>query len=236
MTEPRDQADDPGAPAVTDPEATSPEAAEAAVAEAEHAVDAGERGSGAEPVEDDPAPAAAVDPEAEAVIEEASGAHDGAAADAIAEEAAQAPSAEDRVAELTEDLKRLGAEYTNYRRRITRERQAAVAGAKAAVVTELLPILDDLALARQHGDLEAGPLKPFADKLTSTLESLGLSPFGAPGDPFDPELHEAVQDVSSGEEKALGQVLRPGYRLDDRTIRTAMVVIDDPLTDEAPAE
>lgn len=134
----------------------------------------------------------------------------------------------DPVEELTEDLKRVTAEYANYRRRSARERQAAVDGARASVVSELLPIVDDLALAKQHGDLEEGPLKAFAEKFRSTLDSLGVKPFGEEGEAFDPEIHEAVQDSSSGDVKVLGTVLRQGYRLGERTIRNAMVMIADP--------
>ncbi|KQB86105.1 nucleotide exchange factor GrpE [Corynebacterium lowii] len=148
------------------------------------------------------------------------------------ETAEEAPEAEepaaDPVAELTEDLQRVTAEYANYRRRSTRERQAAVEAARASVVSQLLPIMDDLALAKQHGDLEEGPLKAFSEKFHSTLDSLGLVAFGEEGEGFDPELHEAVQDSSSGDEKILGTVLRQGYRLGDKTIRHAMVMIADP--------
>lgn len=142
------------------------------------------------------------------------------------EEAEATP--QDPVAELTEDLKRVTAEYANYRRRSTRERQMAVDGARASVVTQLLPIVDDLALAKQHGDLEEGPLRAFAEKFRSTLDSLGVTAFGEEGDAFDPEIHEAVQDGSTGDVKVLGTVLRQGYRLDERTIRNAMVMIADP--------
>lgn len=135
---------------------------------------------------------------------------------------------ESQVEELTADLQRVTAEYANYRRRSTRERQAAVDGARASVVSSLLPIVDDLALAKQHGDLEEGPLKAFAEKFHSTLESLGVTAFGEPGEGFDPEIHEAVQDSSSGDEKVLGTVLRQGYRLGDKTIRNAMVMVADP--------
>lgn len=145
-------------------------------------------------------------------------------ADAEVEE--EDPTARE-LAERVEDLQRLSAEYTNYRRRTERERQAAVDAAKAGVVAELLPIVDDLVLAKQHGDLEEGPLKAFADKFRNTLTSLGVEAFGEEGEPFDPEFHEAVQDMSSGEEKVLGTVLRQGFRIGERIIRPAMVVIGD---------
>ncbi len=145
-----------------------------------------------------------------------------------AEAGADTVSLEVQLAERTEDLQRLSAEYANYRRRTERERQATIETAKASVLTQLLPILDDIELARQHGDLTEGPLKAFADKFTDTVTGLKLISFGTEGDDFDPEVHEAVQDLSSGEEKAVGTVLRKGYRVGDRLVRTAMVIIADP--------
>lgn len=138
---------------------------------------------------------------------------------------------ESELAERTEDLQRLSAEYANYRRRTDRERKVGVEAAKAKVLGELLPILDDLELAQKHGDLDEGPLKAFRDKLVSVVEGLGVSAFGAEGDEFDAERHEAVQDLSSGDDKVLGTVLRRGYQMNDRLLRTAMVIIADPAED-----
>lgn len=127
--------------------------------------------------------------------------------------------------ERTADLQRVSAEFANYRRRIERDRQAMLDGAKATVLVELLPLVDDLDRAREHGDLEEGPLKVFSDKLRALLTSQKVEVFGEEGDPFDPSVHEAVQDESEGSEPVLGTVLRKGYRLGDRTLRTAMVVV-----------
>ena len=100
---------------------------------------------------------------------------------------------------------------------------------KRKIAGELLPLADDLDRAEEHGDLAAeGPLRAFADKFRNTLTSLKVTGFGAEGEAFDPEVHEAVQDTSTGDEKVIGAVLRRGYRLDERLIRTAMVVIADP--------
>lgn len=129
--------------------------------------------------------------------------------------------------ERTDDLKRVTAEYANYRRRVERDRVAVIEGAKADVADKLLPILDDMDLAEKHGDLE-GPLKAANDKLLATLAAIKVESFGAEGDAFNPDFHEAVQDTSSGDEKVLGAVLRKGYRLGDRVLRTAMVIIGDP--------
>lgn len=131
--------------------------------------------------------------------------------------------------ERTEDLQRVSAEYANYRRRVDRDRQLDRELAKASVAGELLNLADDLDRAEQHGDLAAeGPLKAFADKFRNTLTTLKVAEFGAAGDEFDPEIHEAVQDTSTGDDKVIGDVLRKGYRLDGRLIRTAMVIIADP--------
>ena len=129
-------------------------------------------------------------------------------------------------------MKRLSAEYSNYRRRSERERKAAVEAAQAAQLGELLPILDDLILAEQHGDLDEGPLKAFSEKFRATLTSLGLESYGEAGEEFDPAIHEAVQDASTGEDKVLDTVLRKGYRLRGRVVRSAMVVIGDPAAEE----
>lgn len=135
---------------------------------------------------------------------------------------------EEQLAERTEDLQRVTAEYANYRRRTERERQGIIDTARASVVTQLLPLLDDLDLAEQHGDLNEGPLKSLSDKLINILGGLKVESFGEIGEAFDPEIHEAVQDLSQGDVKVLGTVLRKGYRLGDRVIRTAMVLIGDP--------
>lgn len=141
-----------------------------------------------------------------------------------------------QLAERTEDLQRVSAEYANYRRRTDRERTQIADLAKVKIVSQLLPLLDDLELARQHGDLNEGPLKAFADNLSAVLTGHGVAPFGEEGDAFDPEIHEAVQDLSSSDEKVLGTVLRRGYKLGDKLVRNAMVIIADPAGADAPAD
>lgn len=136
----------------------------------------------------------------------------------------------DAVAELAErtaDLQRLTAEYANYRRRVERDRVTVVENAKASVVTELLGVLDDLDRARAHGDLEAGPLKAVADKLSDALTKQGLAEFGVVGESFDPTLHEAVQHEGEGRNPVIGTVLRKGYRLGERVLRHALVGVTD---------
>lgn len=155
---------------------------------------------------------------------------EGAPASAPQGPAPEAPAAETpEAAELKADLQRLKAEYDNYRKRAVRQEQAAADRAKAYVAQQLLPVLDDLDRARAHGDLESGPLKSVADKLSAALEGLGLSAFGAEGDPFDPSLHEAVQHEGDGSNPVLGTVMRQGYKLGEQVLRHAMVgVVDAP--------
>ena len=142
---------------------------------------------------------------------------------------ASAPAGEsaDQVAELTADLQRVQADFANYRKRSLRDQQVATERAKAHVVTQLLPVLDDLDRARAHGDLESGPLKAVADKLTGVFEALGLTSFGAEGDPFDPSLHEAVQHEGDGSNPVIGSVMRQGYKLGDQVLRHALVGVVD---------
>lgn len=157
-------------------------------------------------VEDDPAPSA-----------------DGGTGDASSEGSPAALQAQ--LDERTADLQRVSAEFANYRRRVERDRQAQADGAKAAILGELLHIVDDLERARAHGDLEEGPLKVFADKVHALLASHNVESFGEEGDAFDPAIHEAVQDESEGSEPVLGTVLRKGYRHGERTLRAAMVTV-----------
>lgn len=146
---------------------------------------------------------------------------------AVAEDEGES-DVEKQLAERTEDLQRVSAEYANYRRRTERERGQIAEHAKAKFAGELLPLLDDLDLAEQHGDLKEGPLKAFADKLRGVLSGQKVEAFGAEGEAFNPEIHEAVQDLSSGGEQVIGSVLRKGYAVGDKLIRNAMVIIADP--------
>ena len=114
--------------------------------------------------------------------------------------AGETPEEAGKAAELLGDLQRVQADFANYRKRALRDQQAATDRAKAAVVSQLLGVLDDLDRARRHGDLESGPLKSVADKLDGALSGLGLTAFGAEGEDFDPVLHEAVQHEGDGGE------------------------------------
>ncbi|MEB4208441.1 nucleotide exchange factor GrpE [Mycobacterium sp. 94-17] len=151
-----------------------------------------------------------------------------------------APAAENaeeagKAAELLGDLQRVQADFANYRKRALRDQQAAADRAKAAVVSQLLGVLDDLERARKHGDLESGPLKSVADKLEGALTGLGLAAFGDEGEDFDPVLHEAVQHEGSGSEGSrpvIGTVMRQGYKLGDQVLRHALVGVVDTVGDE----
>jgi molecular chaperone GrpE len=183
-----------------------------------------------------------IDPETGQVRHAASGAAPSGAAPGTGREGAKdAKDAKDaatadKVAELTADLQRVQADYANYRKRALRDQEAAGERAKAAVVSQLLGVVDDLERARSHGDLESGPLRSVADKLFSALTGLGLTAFGAEGDDFDPVLHEAVQhegDGGEGSKPVIGHVLRQGYKLGDAVLRHALVGVVDTIPDDS---
>jgi molecular chaperone GrpE len=146
-------------------------------------------------------------------------------------EAAESPEEAGKAAELLGDLQRVQADFANYRKRALRDQQVAGERAKASVIAQLLPVLDDLDRARSHGDLESGPLKAVADKLVGVLEGLGLSAFGAEGDEFDPALHEAVQHEGDGTHPVVGTVMRRGYKVGEQVVRHAMVGVVDTVPD-----
>ena len=138
--------------------------------------------------------------------------------------------------ERTRDLQRVQAEYANYRKRAERDRLAAGEIAVGRVLAELLPILDNIDRAREHGDLTGG-LKAVADQLGSVVDKLGLVAFGEVGDPFDPSIHEAVMHAESDEvaQPTATTIMRQGYLHGDRLLRPAMVGVTDPATPAPPA-
>jgi len=146
------------------------------------------------------------------------------------------------LAERTQDLQRVQAEYLNYRRRVDRDREVARDLAVGGVVLDLLPVLDDIGRAADHGEL-VGPFKSVADALAGVLTKLGVELFGAPGEPFDPLRHEALMHTYSDEvtETTCVAVFQPGYRLRDRVLRPARVSVADatealpPPADDAAA-
>ena len=131
--------------------------------------------------------------------------------------------------ERTRDLQRITAEYANYRKRVARDSANSRNDGIAEVLGVLLPVLDDLDRAREHGDL-TGPFGAVADQLTAALNKFGLTPFGSQGDAFDPTRHEAVAHRTSAEvtEPSCVSVMRRGYLLGERLLRPAMVEVADP--------
>ncbi|MDT7572663.1 MAG: molecular chaperone GrpE [Actinomycetota bacterium] len=159
---------------------------------------------------------------------------------AIVEEAAGEESAADLdrfAAELTADLQRVQAEYANYRKRVDRDRALVVEMATAGLLTELLPLLDDVERARQHGDLE-GAFKSVGEGLEAVAEKLGVQRFGDVGEPFDPAVHEALMQApptSDSDVPVCAQVLQPGYRLaSGRVLRPARVAVAEPAGPDVP--
>jgi molecular chaperone GrpE len=140
------------------------------------------------------------------------------------------------LAERTVDLQRLQAEYVNYKRRVDRDREVVREGATASVLTSLLPVLDDIDRAREHGELEGG-FKAVADSFTRIVEGLGLERFGKEGEPFDPRIHEALmhQHADGIDGPTCTAILQPGYRIGERIIRPARVAVAEPSTDPAGA-
>jgi molecular chaperone GrpE len=131
--------------------------------------------------------------------------------------------------ELTSDLKRLQAEYSNYRKRVERDRAVAAEIAVASVLSELLATLDDIDRAAQHGELTGG-FKSVADQLISTTTKLGLEKYGTDGDEFDPQIHEALMHDTSADVKVAtaSKILQPGYKFKERVLRPARVSVTDP--------
>ena len=146
--------------------------------------------------------------------------------------AGQQPSdAEARLAERTADLQRLQAEYANYRKRVDRDRAAVREQAVATVLTGLLPVLDAIDQAREHGELSGG-FKSVADSLQSAMGKLGLVAYGEKGDAFDPKIHEALTHTYSPDvtEDTCVEIFQPGYKVGDRILRPARVAVAEPAT------
>jgi molecular chaperone GrpE len=131
--------------------------------------------------------------------------------------------------ERTRDLQRVTAEYANYRKRVDRDRGAAAEQTTGALLTALLPVLDDVDRAREHGDL-VGAFASVADTFTAVTGKLGLVAFGEKGDKFDPTRHEAVAHQTSADvtEPTCVEVMRRGYTLGERLLRPALVAVADP--------
>ncbi|MGW7201770.1 nucleotide exchange factor GrpE, partial [Streptomyces chryseus] len=139
--------------------------------------------------------------------------------------------------ERTADLQRLQAEYQNYRRRVERDRVTVKEIAVANLLSELLPTLDDIGRAREHGELVGG-FKSVAESLETVAAKMGLQQFGKEGEPFDPTIHEALMHsyAPDVDETTCVAILQPGYRIGERTIRPARVAVAEPQPGATPAK
>jgi molecular chaperone GrpE len=201
-------------------------------ARAENADDQGgpRAGKGAEPEGSAPAPG----PEAPAgsgngrAAEEQPGRPTGPGATGEGKEMA---TLKEQLAERTADLQRLQAEYANYRKRVDRDRSAMRELALANVLTELLPALDAIGQARQHDELSGG-FKSVAETIESAVSKLGLVTYGESGELFDPKIHEAVATSYSPDvtDVTCTEIFQPGYKVGDRILRPARVVVAEPST------
>lgn len=152
------------------------------------------------------------------------------AEESVAQGAAGTGSANAEAAELRNDLLRLQAEYVNYRKRVERDRAVAGEMAVIGVLNSLLPVLDDVDAARQHGDLADGPFAAIATKLENALKTYGLVRIDQTGVEFDPTIHEALiqQPGEDIEVDTVSQVLRSGYKSGERVLRAAQVIVAVP--------
>jgi molecular chaperone GrpE len=134
------------------------------------------------------------------------------------------------LADLTNDLQRLSAEYANYRKRVDRDRQLVAEAAAFKALTPVVEVLDTIDRAKEHGELDGG-FKAVADQLERAVTSAGLVRFGEPGDAFDPTLHEALSHLGTDPEvqvTTVKHVAKGGYRMGDRVVRAAQVLVVDP--------
>ena len=158
----------------------------------------------------------------------------------LAERTNELQGVQAELAERTNDLQRLQAEFSNYKKRVERDRQAVKEAAVAGALSELLPVLDDIGRAREHGELEGG-FRQVGEAFEAVVAKLGLARFGAAGEVFDPNLHEALMSTTSPDvdEVTVAVLFRPGYRIGERVVRAAQVQVAEPgpaPETEAPAE
>jgi molecular chaperone GrpE len=148
---------------------------------------------------------------------------DGAAADALRQQ----------LAERTADVQRLQAEYANYRKRVERDRATVREFAVSSVLTELLPALDAIGIARDHGELSGG-FKSVADQIQAAVVKLGLVTYGQKGDAFDPKIHEALTHTYSPDvaEDTCVEIFQPGYKVGERILRPARVAVAEPAGED----
>jgi molecular chaperone GrpE len=146
-----------------------------------------------------------------------------------AEPSSEATELRAQLAERTADLQRLQAEYANYRKRVDRDRATVREQAVAGALGELLPVLDAINQAREHGELSGG-FKSVADSLQAAVGKLGLVSYGQRGDAFDPKIHEALSYSDSPDvtEDTCVEIFQPGYKVGERILRPARVAVAAP--------
>lgn len=135
----------------------------------------------------------------------------------------------DKVSELTADLQRITAEYANYRKRVDRDRELIRDMSTSVALEQLIPILDDISRAREHGDL-TGTFSTVADALSTVTKRLGLVEFGKVDEDFDPSIHEALSTMEddSVQSQKVGTVAQVGYKVGERILRPARVIVKQP--------
>ncbi|HJQ07547.1 MAG TPA: nucleotide exchange factor GrpE [Nocardioides sp.] len=139
-------------------------------------------------------------------------------------------AAQSKVSELTLDLQRLQAEYLNYKRRVDRDRELIKENATYAALAPIVEVLDTIDRAREHEPLEGG-FKAVAEQLERVVAGVGLVKFGAAGEPFDPTLHEALSHLGADADvdvTTIKLVAKAGYKIGDRVVRAAQVLVVDP--------
>ena len=150
--------------------------------------------------------------------------------DPVVEEGEERARLETALAERTNDLQRLQAEFVNYKRRVERDRDLIRENATYAALAPITEVLDTIDRAREHGDLDPG-FQTVADQLERVVAGLGLAKFGAPGEPFDPTIHEALSHIGEDPEVEVTTckvVAKAGYRIGSRVVRAAQVLVVDP--------
>jgi molecular chaperone GrpE len=136
------------------------------------------------------------------------------------------------LAERTSDLQRLQAEFVNYKRRVERDRDLIRENATYTALAPITEVLDTIDRAREHAELDGG-FKAVADQLERIVTAVGLTKFGEVGDPFDPTIHEALSHIGEDPEVSVTTckvIAKAGYRIGDRVVRAAQVLVVDPPT------
>ena len=146
--------------------------------------------------------------------------------------APDAAQLEQALAERTADLQRLQAEYLNYKRRVDRDRDLVRENATYAALAPIVDVLDTIDRAREHGDLDDG-FQAVADQLERVVSNAGLVKYGEPGDAFDPRIHEALSHIGEDpdvEVTTCKVIAKAGYRIGERVVRAAQVLVVDPVS------